>query len=289
MNFQSSYPTIPGTGKLKVLKSPATSSRLAYTSYVQIGRLPNTRVILIHGFTQNGATFGPIASELALRQPFEVICVDLPGHGESCSVDAGLDETADLLLPFGMDSIWAAYSLGARHLLTLCLKHSDFSWKAIFSGVNPGIEDAGERLERYQADMALASELKNLEGDHDRFKEFLSRWMSLALFQPRKPTREDLENRLTNSPRALARSLENSSVGVQANLWPRIPELRGYFTLITGGADTRYLGIARRFESLLKSHDKAVVRSEIIDSLGHGAIIDRPPALIQAVIDSSKV
>ena len=289
MKLHFSDSTVSNGERLKVLKSPATPSQLAYTSYVENGVTPNARIVLIHGFTQNGGSFATIASELALRGPYEVICVDLPGHGGSSNLQTGLDETADLLMSFGVDSIWAAYSLGARHLLAMCLKHSGLSWNVILSGVNPGIEDEGERLRRYQADIAIANELNSIEGDQERFREFLTGWMSMALFQPRGPINEDLQNRLKNSPKALASSLAHSSIGKQDNLWPRVQELRGHLTLITGGADAKYLAIAARLASLLEKREQIAVRSEIIDSLGHAAIFDNPQTLIEAVIASSKI
>lgn len=283
MNFQISESNDLNSQQLKVLKAPATASQLAFTSYVKHGSTPLERVVLIHGFTQSGNSFRNIARVLALQYGFEVVCVDLPGHGGSSEIGEQLATAADLLLPFGKDSIWVGYSLGSRHLLTLCLKHPRNKWRAILSGVNPGIEDETEKIQRYMADLEIAKELKGLINDERGFYDFLSRWTSLAIFQPREAASEDIQTRIRNRPESLAASLVNSSIGVQANLWPDINMLQGNFTLISGGADTKYLQIAKRMEASTVDHPGLSLNLKIIDGMGHAAIFDRPQTLIDAV------
>ncbi|MDA8081584.1 MAG: alpha/beta fold hydrolase [Actinomycetota bacterium] len=266
-----------------VSKSPATATTLAQTRYISADRESRQRVVLIHGFTQNGASFREIASTLASNFPFEVICVDLPGHGGSSGIKADLGQTANLLSPLGMESIWVGYSLGARNLLTLCLLNPDHTWKVILSGVNPGIEDETERYQRYQDDLALAAKIRLLKDDPAGFKEFLKSWMALPLFQPRITRSSDIETRLANSPDGLANSLESTSVGVQPNLWPEIVKLRGKLTLITGGSDSKYLRIAERAKASLENCKGLEISCEVIDGLGHAAIFDHPQTLIDAV------
>jgi pimeloyl-ACP methyl ester carboxylesterase len=55
------------------------------------------RVALVHGFTQTSASWGPVAERLARR--FEVVPVDLPGHGGSGAVRVGFAEAAGLAGP----------------------------------------------------------------------------------------------------------------------------------------------------------------------------------------------
>src|SRR3954451_1217218 len=43
------------------------------------------RLVLVHGFTQTGRSWGPIAGDLAADH--EVVIVDAPGHGDSAVVD----------------------------------------------------------------------------------------------------------------------------------------------------------------------------------------------------------
>ena len=45
------------------------------------------RLVLVHGFTQTGRCWGPVAEDLATDH--EVVRVDAPGHGRSSDVLAG--------------------------------------------------------------------------------------------------------------------------------------------------------------------------------------------------------
>ena len=58
------------------------------------GREPAGRVVLVHGFTQTLAAGGPVRERLAGR--WEVVRVDLPGHGGSGGVRVGFAEAAGL-------------------------------------------------------------------------------------------------------------------------------------------------------------------------------------------------
>ena len=44
-------------------------------------------LVLLHGWGMNGAIFNPLLEYL--NDDFEVLCVDLPGHGKSELVDPG--------------------------------------------------------------------------------------------------------------------------------------------------------------------------------------------------------
>ena len=284
MNFQISESTLSNSGQLMVSKSPATTNGLAQTRYISTDRESKQRVVLIHGFTQNGASFREIASTLAINFPFEVLCVDLPGHGDSTEIKADLEQTAELMRPLGLENIWVGYSLGARHLLTLCLRNPDQKWKVILSGVNPGIQEETERHQRYQDDLALAAKIRILKDDAAGFREFLEHWMALPLFQPRKARSSDIETRLANSPEGLADSLENTSVGVQPNLWLELEKLHGNLTLITGASDCKYLRIAERAKSMLEKRKGLEISYKVIEGYGHAAIFDHPQTLIDAVV-----
>src|SRR4029453_3815992 len=50
------------------------------------------RAVLVHGFTQTSASWGPVAERLARR--FEVVRVDLPGHGGSGAGRGGVARAA---------------------------------------------------------------------------------------------------------------------------------------------------------------------------------------------------
>lgn len=275
--------SISGEAQLSVTKQVPTSSTIASIRVVRTESSPDKRIVLIHGFTQNSHHFLNIAEKLATEYPFEVVCVDLPGHGDSSDLRLDLDATSQLLFGLGTDSIWVGYSLGARQLLNLCIGHPEVTWRAIFSGVNPGIEVESQRLERIRSDAVLAHRLNSMKGDPEGFREFLREWMQMPIFLPRSIDSSDLKYRLLNDPGALASSLELCGIAKQKNLWPHIAELKGNVALLTGGCDRKYLEIADRFRSELTGSDRVSVSTETIEGFGHAAIFDQPEKLVDAI------
>ena len=63
------------------------------------------RVVLVHGFTQTLASWEPLAARLRAR--WQVVRVDLPGHGGSAAVRADLPTTAELLGTGAQEPLWA--------------------------------------------------------------------------------------------------------------------------------------------------------------------------------------
>ena len=59
------------------------------------------RVVLLHGFTQTGRCWGPLADGLA--RDHAVRTVDLPGHGGSATIDAGIEASVPLARRRGRD------------------------------------------------------------------------------------------------------------------------------------------------------------------------------------------
>lgn len=282
MNFRDAEPSLNDLAELNVTNFIPTTRSLAYTRYAKEGIHPTKRVVLLHGFTQSAASFTNIARKLALANDLEVFCVDLPCHGGSSKVTADLPQAAELLLKFDRESIWVGYSLGARHLLATCLQQPESRWKAVFSGLNPGIKDAAQRNQRYSADLLLADQLQKVSGDTAAFKNFLERWTSQPIFQPRELLSEDLEARIVNDPNALARSLIYTSVGKQQDYWQRLGELKGDFIFINGEKDKKYVEISHEIRLKLASDTNAMFKT--IAGLGHSAVFDRPNTLIEAVV-----
>jgi RNA polymerase sigma factor (sigma-70 family) len=113
-------------------------------------------VVLVHGFTQTLAAWGPVGERLAGR--WEVVRVDLPGHGGSGRVRVGFAEAAALVGEAGGAGVYVGYSLGGRLCLRLALDRPDLVRGLVLVGASPGIADPGARAERRAADEALAAE-----------------------------------------------------------------------------------------------------------------------------------
>ncbi len=93
-------------------------------------------ITLIHGWGMNASIFGPLVQRL--ENDFEVIRVDLPGHGLSpwrstIEFDGQLDMLADSL----PDSNLLGWSMGGLYAINLAKKHPQKFPRLILSNCNP--------------------------------------------------------------------------------------------------------------------------------------------------------
>ena len=99
----------------------------------------------LHGFTQTQDSAHQFRSILA--GTYELLTVDLPGHGRNAGISASLDETTDLLAnvlppdPF----ILGGYSFGARVALHFTLRYPDRVRALVVLGATRGIHDLSDR------------------------------------------------------------------------------------------------------------------------------------------------
>ncbi len=147
-------------------------------------------LVLLHGFTQTAASWGPVVD--ALQGPFSVFLPDAPGHGGSGAVRADLWATAELLAEaVPVTATWVGYSMGGRTALHFALAHPGRVQRLVLISTSAGIEDPGQRAARRAADEALADRIEQ-EGT-DRFLEW---WLAQPLFaslsragrRPRRPS-----------------------------------------------------------------------------------------------------
>ncbi len=110
-----------------------------------------TPLVFLHGFTQTGASWGPVLE--ALDGHFPIILPDAPGHGGSSAVRADLWQTADLLAGLTSSSgtapglaAWAGYSMGGRTALHFALAHPEQVASLVLISTSAGIDDAAKRL-----------------------------------------------------------------------------------------------------------------------------------------------
>ena len=104
-------------------------------------------LVLLHGFTQTGASWDGVVRELAGR--YRALAPDL-GAGPW---EAELDRLEALAPPaFTL----AGYSMGGRLALALALRIPERVQRLVLVSASPGLADAGERAARREADEALA-------------------------------------------------------------------------------------------------------------------------------------
>ena len=224
------------------------------------------RVVLLHGFTQTGRCWGPLAAGLA--RDHEVCTVDLPGHGGSAIVDAGIEASVPSLADAGGAGAYLGYSMGGRFALRLALDRPDVVARLVLIGASPGLADPDERAARRAADDALADRIERIG-----VEAFVREWLDLPLFGGIHSTMRYEAERCTNTAAGLASSLRRAGTGAQEPLWDRLGELTMPVLLVTGGDDPKFSAIAAAMAEVLPAAEHTIV----LDA-GHTVHLERPDA-----------
>jgi 2-succinyl-6-hydroxy-2,4-cyclohexadiene-1-carboxylate synthase len=243
-------------------------------------------VLLLHGFTGRGTSWGTHAR--ALAKAFRVIVVDLPGHGRSGYADPlrmTVERTADDLAAIlaRLDAAPAhvmGYSLGARIALRLVVSHPAAVARVVLESPSAGVADPDERAVRRATDDALAAGI-----ERDGIGAFVTAWERSPVFAtqaalaPAVLTRQRAI-RLSNDPRGLAASLRGAGQGAMEPLHDRLPGIEAP-TLVIGGA----LDSVGRPRAELVADRIPGARLELLAGVGHTPHLERPPAFRRLVLD----
>jgi 2-succinyl-6-hydroxy-2,4-cyclohexadiene-1-carboxylate synthase len=229
-------------------------------------------LLLLHGFTQTGRSWQPIAHALAGR--YRAVAPDLPGHGDFASrrpasfaaCDAYLRALAD-----GRPVTLAGYSMGGRIAL-----HAALSLpleRLVLIGSSPGIADAAERAARAAEDAALADRIETIG-----LEAFVREWAAQPLFagMPRGVAELAEEDRLRNTASGLAAALRGLGVGIMPPLWDRLGSLTIPVDLVVGERDEKFRAVAERMASALPSG-----RVVVVPGAGHAAHLEAPDAVVE--------
>ncbi len=236
------------------------------------------RVVLVHGFTQTGRSFDRIAGALSARR--EVVCVDLPGHGQSSGhpVD-DLAGAARLVGATGGRAAYVGYSLGGRTCLVLALEHPGLVDRLVLVAATAGIGDDDERARRRAADEVLAGELDGL--GQGSIEGFLERWLAGPLFAHLTAEQADVPARRANTGPGLAASLRSCGTGAMRPVWDRLGELAMPVLVLAGERDGRYVAIAERLVAGIGGN----ARLGVVPDAGHAVPFEAPGPFVDAVED----
>jgi 2-succinyl-6-hydroxy-2,4-cyclohexadiene-1-carboxylate synthase len=234
------------------------------------GMAPET-IVLLHGFTQTGRSWGPTIA--ALGERYRALAPDIRGHGSAADarpVDfASVHADALALAPerFAL----AGYSMGGRIALALALLAPARVSRLTLVGASPGLAAPAERRSRRAADAALAD---RIEGEG--IEAFASHWSSLPLFadQPPAVARAAHATRLAQSPAGLAAALRGLGTGAMEPLWDRLPQLTMRVTLIAGERDAKFRAIAEQM-----AHALPDAEVHVVPNTGHAVQLEAPEAV----------
>ena len=230
------------------------------------------RLVLLHGFTQTGRCWGPVADDLS--RDHELVRLDAPGHGGSSDIRADLTTAATLAAEAGGPGVYVGYSMGARMALHVALLVPDVVRALVLVGGTPGIEDAAERSERRDRDEALARRLRSIG-----VAAFLDEWLAQPLFAGLPAWARFDDERRRNTVEGLASSLELAGTGSQRPLWGELGRITVPILAVAGADDERYAAIARRMAATIGPQATAA----LVPGAGHAAHLERPQELLTTV------
>jgi len=230
------------------------------------------RLTLVHGFTQTGRSWGEVARLFATG--FEVVRVDLPGHGGSAGVRMEFAEAASAIGAVGGRGVYIGYSMGARLCLRLALDRPELVRGLVLMGGSPGLTTDLERTSRLAADGQLADDIERVGT-----AVFLRRWLSQRMFATLTPTDDDLAARRANPPEGLAAALRSFGVGAQESLWGRLAELEMPVVLVAGELDGKFAVAGERMAAAIGPNAEAVT----LEGCGHAAHLEQPDAFCRLV------
>jgi 2-succinyl-6-hydroxy-2,4-cyclohexadiene-1-carboxylate synthase len=232
-----------------------------------------TRLALVHGFTQTGRSWRPLAELLGERH--EVVTVDLPYHGRSAATAVGSLEAAAAALGATCGrSVYVGYSLGGRVCLTLALAEPERVERLVLVSASPGLATAEERSARRAADEALAARL-----EAGGLEPFLEAWLAGPLFAHLDDGAADLASRRENDPAALASALRVLGTGSQPSWWDRLGELEMPVLVCAGRLDAKFVAIGERMAAAIGPN----ATLSVVEGAGHAVPFEQPAAFAALV------
>ena len=221
--------------------------------------------MLIHGFAQTGACWGPLPARLRALG-YDIATPDVAGFGGSRRPAADVATSASLLAAEFGPAIYVGYSFGGRIALRLACDHPEVLRGLALVGATAGLDDPEERQARQIADEALAARI-----EADGVEAFLDRWLALPLFGGVPERFAYRGERLRNRAENLAASVRLAGTGAQEPLWGRLGDVPGEVLVVAGALDTKFKALALRLAGELAS-----ARTVFIPGAGHTAHLEQP-------------
>ena len=233
-------------------------------------------LVLLHGFTNSGASWQPVISGLGGR--YRAIAPDIRGHATAgdqapVTLDAVVNDVAALTPgPFAL----VGYSQGGRVALHAALALPHRVTRLVLIGASPGLADEAEREQRRIADERLAEQIEALTID-----EFARQWAQAPILADAPPDVAAIAHadRLQSTPRGLAAALRGLGAGTLPSVWDRLHELRMPVQLIAGERDTKFTALAHEMARCIPT-----ASVHVIPGAGHAVHLERPDAIVDALL-----
>lgn len=221
-------------------------------------------LILFHGFTGSMMTWRHFIKKWETR--FQVIIIDLPGHGKTYTkqprtMETFSDDLIKLLTHLNIKKAhFLGYSMGGRTALSFYHYYPEAVLSLILVSASPGLKTESERIARKENDEKLVEQIrKNLTS-------FVNEWEQLPLFKSHEHLhgsvkKELREERLMQSPKGLIDSLMYMGTGVQPSWWNKLGEITVPVLLITGEHDDKFVKINDEMDNIIPNSEHHVILS----------------------------
>ena len=241
-----------------------------------------TPLVLLHGFTGRKETWDPFFAKFA--KGYQVIAIDLPGHGESFSqgVVTMMDFVEDFHLfmknlvnePFHL----LGYSFGGRSALSYAMQYPERIRTLILESASPGLRTKEERLERQESDRQLAEKI-----EREGVASFVDYWEAIPLFSSQKRLtekawRQQRKERLSQSASGLAMSLLGMGTGFQPSWWEDLDQINFPVLLIVGEEDGKFVRINKEMERQIPTAELQKIKEA-----GHATHLEQPAIFLEYV------
>ncbi|MFD1851187.1 2-succinyl-6-hydroxy-2,4-cyclohexadiene-1-carboxylate synthase [Oceanobacillus bengalensis] len=232
-------------------------------------------VVLLHGFTGSTTTWKNFIN--TVDKQFQIITIDLPGHGktqtsESRTVEACCRDLKQLFAFLHLDAFHlVGYSMGGRTALSFAMLYPEGILSLILESASPGLANVAERVARVKNDEGLAKRIET-EG----LEAFVSFWENIPLFETQRNLPEEVQHsirreRLSQSPNGLAMSLRFMGTGKQPSWWDKLEGFSAPVLLIVGEHDEKYVEINKKMQSRFISCK--LIKCE---DAGHAIHVEKP-------------
>ncbi|WP_010097119.1 2-succinyl-6-hydroxy-2,4-cyclohexadiene-1-carboxylate synthase [Ornithinibacillus scapharcae] len=232
-------------------------------------------LVLLHGFTGSTQTWNHIIQ--TFRSSFQIIVIDLPGHGKTVShspisMEQCCTDIRTLLVEIGIDSChMIGYSMGGRTALSFSMLYPDMVKSLVLESASAGLDLEEDRHSRRTNDEKLAQKL-----EREGLESFIDFWESIPLFESQKNLSLETQNeirkeRLSQNVEGLAMSLRSMGTGSQPSWWPKLSLFNKPVLLIAGELDSKFVSINKRMHEALPQSQLTIVKQA-----GHAIHVEQP-------------
>lgn len=239
-------------------------------------------IVLLHGFTGSMLSWKILVDKW--KTNYQVITIDLPGHGKTYSktpktMKTFSDDLYKLLQHLNIEKAHlVGYSMGGRVALSFYNYYPDAVQSLILESSSPGLQTEDEREKRIKQDEQIIKQIR------ENLTCFVNFWEAIPLFATHihlaeSVKREMRDERLMQSPKGLIDSLTYMGIGVQPSWWGQLKHINVPTLLIVGEHDEKFININKLMKKQINNSEIS-----IISNSGHTPHIEEPEKFDKIVL-----